>query len=191
MPDIWIVGNIKPIYKNKGNPLDPKNFRPITILSCLGKLFTAILNERLCRFSAEALLMNENQFGFRKSCSTTDSIFTLFSFFEILKTKNKNLLCAVVNFEKAFDTVWRDALLYTLLLNHINGKMYIIILNMYKYVKSCITYNYCKYDYFNCDMGVKQMENVSPFLFAMFLNDLQMFFLKMQVLMVSKQFQTV
>jgi hypothetical protein len=47
MPDIWLVGNIKPIYKNKGNPLDPKNFRPITILSCLGKLFTAILNERL------------------------------------------------------------------------------------------------------------------------------------------------
>jgi hypothetical protein len=40
MPDIWLVGNIKPIYKNKGNPLDPKNFRPITIISCLGKLFT-------------------------------------------------------------------------------------------------------------------------------------------------------
>ena len=64
MPDIWLVGNIKPIYKNKGNPLDPKNFRPITILSCLGKLFTAILNERLCRFSEEALLMNEK----RKNC---------------------------------------------------------------------------------------------------------------------------
>jgi hypothetical protein len=30
MPDIWLVGNIKPIYKNKGNPFDPKNFRPIT-----------------------------------------------------------------------------------------------------------------------------------------------------------------
>ena len=87
MPDIWLVGNIKPIYKNKGNLLDPKNFRPITILSCLGKLFTAILNERLCRFSEEALLMNENQFGFRKSYSTTDSFFTLFSFFEILKRK--------------------------------------------------------------------------------------------------------
>ena len=60
---IWLVGNIKPIYKNKGNSLDPKNFRPITILSFLGKLFTATLNERLCRFSEEALLMNENQFG--------------------------------------------------------------------------------------------------------------------------------
>jgi hypothetical protein len=134
----YIKCNIKPIYKNKGNPLDPKNFRPITILSCLGKLFTAILNERLCRFSEEALLMNENQFVFRKSYSTTDSFFTLFSFFEILKRKKKKLFCAFVDLEKAFDTVWRDALWYKLLLNHINGKMYTIILNMYTDVKSCI-----------------------------------------------------
>jgi hypothetical protein len=56
--------------------------------------------------------------------------------------------------------------------------MYTIILNMYTDVKSCITYNYCKSDYVNCDMGVRQLENVSPFLFAMFLNDLQMFCLK-------------
>jgi hypothetical protein len=39
--------------------------------------------------------------------------------------------------------IWRDALWYKLPLNHINGKMYTIILNMYKGVKSCITYNYC------------------------------------------------
>ena len=102
MPDIWLVGNIKPIYKNKGNPLDPKNFRPITILSCLGKLFTAILNERLCRFSEEALLMNENQFGFRKSYSTTDSFFTLFSFFEILKRKKEKTVLCLCRLRKGF-----------------------------------------------------------------------------------------
>ena len=56
--------------------------------------------------------------------------------------------------------------------------MYAIILNMYTDVKSCITYNYCKSDYFNCDMGVRQGVNLSPFLFATFLNDLQMFFFK-------------
>jgi small basic protein len=53
LPDIWLIGSIKPIYKNKGNPLDSKNFPPITILSCLGKMFTAILNERLRVFSEE------------------------------------------------------------------------------------------------------------------------------------------
>jgi hypothetical protein len=47
MPSSWLIGMIKPNYKNKGDKFDPKNYRPITIVSCLGKLFTAILNERL------------------------------------------------------------------------------------------------------------------------------------------------
>ena len=38
VPDIWLLGNIKPIYKNKGDPLNPKYVRSITILSCFGKL---------------------------------------------------------------------------------------------------------------------------------------------------------
>jgi hypothetical protein len=51
MPSSWLIGMIKPIYKNKGDKFDPKNYRPITIVSCLGKLFTAILNEKLTEFS--------------------------------------------------------------------------------------------------------------------------------------------
>ena len=39
IPESWVVGNIIPIYKNKGDSNDPKNFTPITLVSCLGKLF--------------------------------------------------------------------------------------------------------------------------------------------------------
>ena len=45
MPESWTNGNIKPIFKNKGDPQLPENYRPITLLSCLGKLFTAIIND--------------------------------------------------------------------------------------------------------------------------------------------------
>ena len=51
VPDNWLIGNIKPNYKNKGDKMDPKNYKPITILSCLGKLFTAVLSERLTKYS--------------------------------------------------------------------------------------------------------------------------------------------
>ena len=51
IPESWLTGNVKPICKNKGNHLDPKHFRPITILSCFGKLFTAVLLTRLNAFS--------------------------------------------------------------------------------------------------------------------------------------------
>ena len=75
VPELWLVGNILPFYKNKGDKLDPQNYRPITILSCMGKLFTSILNVRLNDFLEEFLLLNENQFGFRKGYSTIDNIF--------------------------------------------------------------------------------------------------------------------
>ena len=48
IPENWVIGKIKPIYKNKGDSSEPKNYRPITILSCLGKLFTPVLCNRLC-----------------------------------------------------------------------------------------------------------------------------------------------
>lgn len=55
------------MYKNKGdNTWDPKNYRPITLLSCLGKLFTAIINETLNNYADRVQLILENQAGFRK-----------------------------------------------------------------------------------------------------------------------------
>ena len=50
-PDSWAEGLIVPIYKKKGNKDDPNNYRGITLLSCLGKYFTSILNSRFEKVS--------------------------------------------------------------------------------------------------------------------------------------------
>ena len=47
IPSEWTIGVIKPIYKNKGDINDANNYRGITLLSCIGKLFTSVLNSRL------------------------------------------------------------------------------------------------------------------------------------------------
>ena len=52
IPKTWTIGAIRPIYKNKGDPHNPENYRPITIVSCLGKLFTIILNNRLNKYNS-------------------------------------------------------------------------------------------------------------------------------------------
>ena len=104
VPEQWLIGKIKPIFKNKGDPRDPNNYRPITILSCLGKLFTAVLNDRLCNFLEYNEMLHENQAGFRKHYSTTDHIFTLHSLIELLKYEKKKLFCCFVDFSKAFLT---------------------------------------------------------------------------------------
>jgi hypothetical protein len=73
--------------------------------------------------------LNENQSGFRKGYSTIDNIFVLYAFFEFFKLKKKMLFVTFVDFDKAFDKVWRDGLWCKLLLNNINGKMYKVILS--------------------------------------------------------------
>lgn len=168
IPESWILGTIKPFYKNKGNKYDPKNYRPITIVSCFGKLFTAILCNRLTDFSDEFLLLSESQCGFRKGYSTTDCIFVLNSFFDILKFKKKKLFCAFIDFEKAFDTIRREALWYKMVMSNISGNMYRIIFNMYNNIKSCLSYNGEKSEYFPCEIGVRQGENLSRFYFRYF-----------------------
>ena len=47
IPKKWLKGIIVPIYKNKGDPRDADNYRGITLVSCLAKLFTSLLNNRL------------------------------------------------------------------------------------------------------------------------------------------------
>jgi hypothetical protein len=47
--------------------------------------------------------MHENQCGFRQGYCTVDNLFTLYSFFELLKRKKKKMYCAFIDFEKTFD----------------------------------------------------------------------------------------
>lgn len=94
IPDEWLVGIVKPIYKNKGDPTHPENYRPITLLSCLGKLFTCILSNRLEIYASEIDVISESQAGFRKNYSTLDHIITLqFLSHTLTSMKKKTFLC--------------------------------------------------------------------------------------------------
>lgn len=75
----WTIGLSKPLYKNKGNIDNVDNYRGITLLSCLGKLFTSLLTHDYMTLS-DVNLLGEEQAGFRKHYSTMDHIFTLHFF---------------------------------------------------------------------------------------------------------------
>ena len=49
-PRAWLIGIIKPVYKKKGSKSDANNYRGITLVSCLGKVFAGLLNKRLSDF---------------------------------------------------------------------------------------------------------------------------------------------
>ena len=176
-PSSWLCGEIIPIYKNKGNESEASNYRPITLLSCLSKLFTSIINERLNAYADEVELILSNQAGFRKNFCTLDHIFSLYSLQYLFKGTKRNLFCAFIDFQKAFDSVWRIGLWNKILMSNIDGKCFRVINDMYKGIKAKIRLNDILSDEFPCQLGVRQGENLSPFLFLIYLNDLEQFML--------------
>lgn len=173
VPKEWLVGTIIPLYKNKGDTNDTNNYRGITLLSCLGKLFTSILNERLYIFSNDNNIINETQAGFRQGYSTLDHIFVLKSIIDLFCWKKRKLFCLFVDYQKAFDTIWRDGLWYKLVKQNVNGKILRVIKNMYNDIKSCVMLKQQLSDTFICTKGVRQGENLSPLLFAFYVNDIE------------------
>ena len=103
-PKSWSDGFIVPIYK-KGDKNEPSNYRGITLLSTLGKLFTRILNNRLNEWAENYNVYIEAQAGFRKNMGTVDNIYILNGLITHVLNQNKKLYCAFVYFTKAFNFV--------------------------------------------------------------------------------------
>ena len=178
MPSNWSIGVIIPIFKNKGTQTDPGNYRGITLLSCLGKLFTGLINQRLSKFLDSNGLLGEEQAGFREGYSTMDHTLTLNLIIEFLLSKHKRLYCAFIDYHKAFDTVDRTHLWTKLFSTGIHGRILNVVKSIYKEAQSCVRHNGEVSQLFPCNNGVRQGDNLSPLLFSIYLNDLQVFLSK-------------
>ena len=113
-PVEWNISVIKPIYKKKGDKKSPANYRGITLTSCLGKLFTSILQSRLNKFIEQENILNPEQFGFRPNARTTDSLFILQQLLHKYTKQHKKLYIGFIDYEKAFDRVWQHGMIYKL-----------------------------------------------------------------------------
>ena len=90
-----------------------------------------------------------------------------------LINNSKKLYCAFLDFRKAFDYIDRNFLWHKLIGLGIRGGIFDVIQSMYSVVKSRVQVGAEKTDEFECLLGVRQGECLSPFLFAMYLNDIE------------------
>ena len=176
-PENWSEGCITSIFKS-GEQTDPNNYRGITILSCLGKLFTSILNERLFNFLIKHKLLNKWQAGFIPDHRTSDQTFILKSLVhKYIHQSKKKLYVCFVDFRKAFDLVWQEGLLNKLLKLNIGGDFYFTIKNIYKNSHVRVKTSEGLSHRIKTNNGVRQGDCISPLLFNIFINDLPEIFL--------------
>ena len=102
---------------------DPGNYRGISLLSILSKVYTHIINSRLTLWVESNFVLTDAQAGFRKGRSTVDHIFTLHAAIERQFANNSKLYVAFIDFKKAYDSVNRNILWSVLLRSGIQGKM--------------------------------------------------------------------
>lgn len=113
--------------------------------------------------------------GFRSKHSTIDHIYLLKCIIDIFLATGRKLYAVFVDYAKAFDTVWRAGLWHKLIKWGVNGKVLRVIQNLYSGIKSQVLINGCVSEYFSCNTGVRQGENLSPLLFSLYVNDLEEF----------------
>ena len=97
-PTDWDSSNIKPIPKKDKDPRDPLNNRCITIMCCIAKIYSKILNTRLQNFLDENKIWVDEQNGFRASKSCIYHIFSLCTILRNRKQMGQDTFLALSNF---------------------------------------------------------------------------------------------
>ena len=171
-PDQWKRGIIKPIFKS-GAKSDPSNYRGITLLNTIGKIFTSVINRRLLDWAESTNMINDSQFGFREGRRTIDAIYTLTSVMHLYKKKHKPLYACFVDFRKAFDSINHDKLWLKLTKAGLSMKLLVLLQDIYRNATSVVRSDSGMSKPFPCEKGVRQGCNLSPLLFSLYIADLE------------------
>ena len=180
IPSDWITSIISPVHK-KGSKMVRENYRGISLISCVFKLFAAILNNRLMNFCKEKNILSEEQLGFIPGNRTSDAHLLLHNLIQdYCHKKGEKLYSCFVDFSKAFDTVPREILFKKLIACGISGKILNILQNIYTNDQCKVKIDNKLSETFKTNKGVKQGCILSPLLFNIFLSDLPKVLLKEQ-----------
>ncbi len=172
-PD-WYRSVLVLLHK-KGSKTEPLNYRGISLLSCVSKLFTAVLNKRLLAYVIDKKILSENQLGFVPGNRTSDAHIILQNLIQKYCYKqNKRLYSCFVDFSKAFDNISREGLFEKLLGYGICGNFYNVLKNMYFNDETRIKVGGYLTDVIYPNQGVRQGCILSPLLFNIYLADLPM-----------------
>ena len=168
-PYSWHLSEVIPVYK-KGSPLDCGNYRPISLVSVVYKVYAIILLNRLKEAGAEDQLWNR-QFGFRSGRSTEDALFIVRKRVEqAFSARQGQTLLLALDWRQAFDCIMPDRVILALKRFGLNESMLEAIQNIYSERRFVVRDGGGVSQQRRQEAGIVQGCPLSPFLFGMLMS---------------------
>lgn len=167
IPKDWEIGVLLPIYK-KGDRRDCANYRGITLLSIIAKIYESVLEMKL-KVEIENQL-EDSQCGFRRGRGTQDHIFVIKQLIE--KFTAEKIFVVFIDIEKAFDSVPRAVIWNSLKKRKINEKLSKCIKSVYNNTRNIVRTGNLESKEFVTKEGLRQGGVLSPTLFNLVMDDI-------------------
>ncbi|KAK3524445.1 hypothetical protein QTP70_029322 [Hemibagrus guttatus] len=168
MPEEWRRSVLVPIFKNKGDVQSCSNYRGIKLMSHTMKLWERVVEARL----RKVVDICEQQYGFVPRKSTTDAIFALRILMEKYRDGQRELHCVFIDLEKAYDRVPREELWYCMRKSGVAEKYVRVVQDMYERSRTVVKCAVGQTEEFKVEVGLHQGSALSPFLFAIVMDQL-------------------
>lgn len=170
-PDVLKTSKVLPFFKN-GSRKDKNNYRPISLLSVLSKIFEVIFKIRLMIYLKENSILCNEQYGFRPNSNTQIALYDLITEIQSEK-KNEKTAAVFIDLQKAFDSV-NHLILLTKLKEIGFSEEPMNWIRSYLFNRTqIVNINGIQSEEQKIKLGVPQGSILGPILFLLFINDLK------------------
>jgi hypothetical protein len=175
VPSEFKIGVITPVIKDKKKDVnDVDNYRPVTIISVISKLFEMCIYKRI----GECLGVTGLQFGFVKDGGCEKSIFTVQNVVNYYVKRKSDVYVATLDASAAFDRVNIYGLLSKLIDRNVSFDVIRVLISWYCVSHACVRLGNVYTDYIDIKSGIKQGGIMSPILYNVYVDDLMANLLK-------------